>query len=136
VLKAEGICTESPSKEEAKKRLEYLSGGAGPAAIAYAQKSRFQQNMPPIAEARRLQLEAMKAKLGTRNAWLLPKDQWLAVHVSGPEYRVFLRQESVNPRTRRKESRDIFIFLINLWTNKAKVEKAPPPQAPPQKRNP
>jgi tetratricopeptide (TPR) repeat protein len=132
VMKAETNCTESLNREEAKKRLEYMSGGAGPAAIAYAQKSRFQQGMPPIADARRLQLEAMKAKLGPKNAWLLPKDIWLAVHVGGPEYRVFLRQESVNPRTRRKETQDIFIFLVNLWTNKAKVEKAPPPPPPPQ----
>ena len=132
VLKAEAICLESPTREEAVKRLGYISGGAGPAAITFAQKSRFQQGMPPIAEARRLQLEAMREKLGPKNAWLLPKDQWLAVHVGGPEYRVFLRQESVNPRTRRKEVQDVFIFLVNLWTGKAKVEKAPPPPPPPQ----
>ena len=132
VMKAEGICTESPNKEDARTRLNYLSGGAGPAAIAFAQRSRFQQNMPPIAEGRKIQLEALKAKLGRKNAWLLPKDQWLAVHVGGPEYRVFLRQESVNPRTRRPEAQDIFIFLINLWTSKAKVEKAPPAPLPVQ----
>ncbi len=132
VMKADAICTESPNREEAKKRLGYMSGSAGPEAIAYAQRSRFQQGMPPIAEARRLQLEALKARLGPKNAWLLPKDQWLAVHVGGPEYRVFLRQESVNPRTRRKETQDVFIFLVNLWTSKAKVEKAPPPPPPPQ----
>ncbi len=133
VLKAETSCTESPNREEARKRLGYLSGSAGPAAIAYAQRSRFQHNMPPIAEARRLQLEALKTRLGPKNAWLLPKDQWLAVHMGGPEYRVFLRQESVNPRTRKKEAQDVFIFLVNLWTNKAKVEKAPPPPPPPQR---
>lgn len=135
VMKAEGTCSESPNREEARKRLGYMSGSAGAAAIIYAQKSRFQQGMPPIGEARRLQMEAIKAKLGAKNAWLMPKDQWLAVHVGGPEYRVFLRQESYNPRTRRIETQDIFIFLINLWTNKAKVEKAPvppPPQPPTQ----
>lgn len=132
VMKAEDLCKESPSREEAKNRLGYLSGGAGNAAIAFAQRSRFQQGMPPIGEARKLQLEAMKAKLGKKNAWLLPKDQWLAVHVAGPEYRVFLRQESVNPRTRRQETQDVFIFVVNLWTGKAKVEKAPAPPPPPQ----
>ena len=132
VMKAEATCTESPNREEAKKRLDFMSGSAGAAAITYAQKSRFQQGMPPIGEARRLQLEAMRAKLGPKNSWLLPKDQWLAVHVGGPEYRVFLRQESFNPRTRRLDTQDIFIFLINLWTNKAKVEKAPLPPPPPQ----
>jgi hypothetical protein len=88
--------------------------------------------MPPIGEARKLQLEELKARLGKKNAWLLPKDQWLAVHLGGPEYRVFLRQESVNPRTRRSETQDVFIFLVNLWAGKAKVEKAPPPPLPPQ----
>ena len=136
VMAAEGVCFESPGKEEAKKRLAYMSGAAGPEAVTFAQKSRFQADMPPIGEARRQQLEALKARLGPANARLFPKDQWLAVHQTGPEYRVFLRQEMFNQRTRRKETRDIFVFLVNLWTGKAKVEKAPPappaPQAPQQ----
>ncbi|MCM2266974.1 MAG: zinc ribbon domain-containing protein [Elusimicrobiales bacterium] len=131
VMSADGVCFEAQSRDEAKKRLAYLSGTAGAAAIAFAQKSRFQQGMPPIAEARRQQLEAMKAKLGPQNAKYLPKDQWMAAHIKGPEYRVFLRQEILNPRTRRQETQDIFIFNVNLWSGKAKVEKAPPPPPPP-----
>ena len=131
VMKAETICAKTPSKDDAKKRLTYMSGSAGGAAIAFAQKSRFQQGQPPIGEARKLELEALKAKLGPKNARLLPKDQWLAVHVAGPEYRVFLRNESVNPQTRKTETQNLYIFLINLWNGKAKVEKAPPSATPP-----
>jgi hypothetical protein len=131
IMSADTICFENPSRGEAKKRLGYLSGTARAEAIAFAQKSRFQQGMPPIAEARRQQLEAMKAKLGPQNARFLPKDQWVAAHIKGPEYRVFLRQEILNPRTRRQETQDVFIFNVNLWSGKAKVEKAPPPPPPP-----
>jgi|GEM_PF-860899 len=130
VMKAETLCVTSPAKEDTKKRLAYMSGTAGNDAIAFAQKSRFQPNMPPIGEARRLQLETLKARLGPKNAKLLPKDQWLAVHVGGPEYRVFLRQDTYNPQTRKTDTQNIFVFLINLWTDKAKVEKAPAPPPP------
>ncbi|OGR77078.1 MAG: hypothetical protein A2X32_07285 [Elusimicrobia bacterium GWC2_64_44] len=136
VMTASSLCLQNPEKDDTRKRLNYMSGSAGPEAIAFAQKSRFQQGMPPIGEARRQQFEALKARAG-RNAKFLPKDAWLAVHVAGPEYRVFLREETYNPSTRKAETRDIFIFLINLWTSKAKVEKAPPapppPGAPPKK---
>ncbi|MDP2865599.1 MAG: hypothetical protein Q8O90_05090, partial [Elusimicrobiota bacterium] len=76
------------------------------------------------------QLETLKARLGPKNARLMPKDEWLAVHVAGPEYRVFLRQSVLNQQTRKTETRNVFVFLINLWTDKAKVEKAPAPQPP------
>ncbi|MBI5743384.1 MAG: zinc ribbon domain-containing protein [Elusimicrobia bacterium] len=139
IMSADGVCFEPTSKAEAKKRLNYLSGSALTEAVAFAQKSRFQQGMPPIGEARRQQLEAMKARLGPQNARFLPKDQWLAAHVKGPEYRVFLRQTVTNPRTHRQEVTDVFIFLVNLWSGKAKVEKAPPapppPGAPPARDN-
>jgi len=131
VMKADILCTEGLAKTDAKKRLLYLSGGAREEAVAFAQKSRFQPDMPPIGEARRRQLEALKARLGPKNAKMMPKDQWLAVHVGGPEYRVFLRQEGFNPQSGKTEAQNIFIFLINLWNGKAKVEKAPaPPPAP------
>jgi ribosomal protein S27E len=131
LMAAQGVCTENPSKDDVTKHLAYMSGSAMNDAITFAQRSHFQAGMPPIAEARRLQLEALKARLGPRNAKFLPKDNWMAVHVGGPEYRVFLRQEMVNPRTRKAETKDVFIFLVNLWTGKAKVEKAPPPPPPP-----
>ena len=136
IMKADGLCVVSPAKEDAKKRLGYMSGSAGKDAIAFAQKSRLQPGLPTLEESRRRQLESLKARLGPKNAKLLPKDEWLAVHVSGPEYRVFLRQSALNPQTRKTETRDIFVFLINLWTDKAKVEKAPapPPNGPPPGR--
>ncbi|OGR65421.1 MAG: hypothetical protein A2X31_10345 [Elusimicrobia bacterium GWB2_63_22] len=131
VMKADVLCTQGPAREDAKKRMLYLSGGAREEAVVFAQKSRFQPDMPPILETRRRQLEALKARLGAKNARMMPKDQWLAVHVGGPEYRVFLRQESFNPQANRTEAQNVYIFLINLWNGKAKVEKAPAPTPPP-----
>jgi hypothetical protein len=131
VMAASGVCVKSPAKEDSQKRLRYMSGSAGDDAIAFAHKSRFQQGMPPIGEARAQQLDELKRRLGPRNAKFLPKDQWLAVHVAGPEYRVFLRQTAPNLKTARSETKDIFIFLVNLWTGKGKVEKAPPAPPPP-----
>ena len=133
IMKADGLCVVNPAKEDAKKRLGYMSGSAGKDAIAFAQKSRLQPGMPTLEESRRRQLDTLKSRLGPKNAKLLPKDEWLAVHVRGPEYRVFLRQSVLNPQTRKTETRDIFVFLINLWTDKAKVEKAPaqPPNGQP-----
>ncbi|MHB0995588.1 MAG: double zinc ribbon domain-containing protein [Elusimicrobiales bacterium] len=124
IMKAEVLCSDN-QRGDAKKRLLYLSGGAGKEAVEFAQKSRFQPNMPPIAETRRRQIEALKARV--KNPKLLPKDQWLGVHVAGPEYRVFLRQEQFNPQTGRSEAQNVYVFLINLWSGKAKVEKAPAP---------
>lgn len=136
VMKAEVLCVDN-QRADAKKRLLYLSGGASKEAVEFAQKSRFQPNMPPIAEARRQQLEAIRARV--KNPKMLPRDQWLAVHVGGPEYRVFLRQEQFNPQSGRNEAQNVFVFLINLWSGKAKVEKAPapppPPGAPPRQAN-
>ncbi len=131
VMKADVLCTQGPARDDAKKRMLYLSGGAREEAMVFAQKSRFQPDMPPILETRRRQLEALRARLGAKNARMMPKDQWLAVHVGGPEYRVFLRQESFNPQTGRAEAQNIYIFLINLWNGKAKVEKAPAPTPAP-----
>lgn len=127
VMAASAVCSRSFEKDEAKKRLNYMSGSAGQLAVAFAQKSRFQPGQPPIAEARARALEDMKKRLGPKNVRLLPKDNWLAVHVAGPEYRVFLQEQAYNPASRKTETKDIYIFLINLWTNKARVEKGPQP---------
>ncbi|MDA8131985.1 MAG: zinc ribbon domain-containing protein [Elusimicrobia bacterium] len=125
LMDASSLCTQSPAKESTRTRLYYMSGSAGPAAVAFAQKSRFQPGQPPIGEARSKELADLKAKLGPRNARLLPKDQWMAVHVAGPEYRVFLRQEGINLRTKKSETQTLYTFLVNLWTGRATVEKAP-----------
>ncbi|MDP2866500.1 MAG: hypothetical protein Q8O90_09670, partial [Elusimicrobiota bacterium] len=48
IMKAEGLCVVSPAKEDARKRLGYMSGSAGKEAIAFAQKSRLQPGMPTL----------------------------------------------------------------------------------------
>lgn len=132
VVMAEKVCTENPARDDVKKRMLFMNGGAGSEAIEFAKKSRFQTGMPPIGEAIRRQQEEFKARLGEGNAAFLPQDRWLAEHIAGPEYRVIMRQETLSPSTKQKQTEDVFIFLVNLWTNKAKVEKAPPPPPPMQ----
>lgn len=131
VMAASEICTRSPSKEDAEKRLRYMSGSAGADAIAFVQNSRLKPGLPTIAETRARQLAALREHLGRAGARYLPRDQWLAVHVAGPNYRVYLRSETLDPRTRRRNTRDIYVFLVNLWTEKAEAEKLPPAPPPP-----
>ncbi len=126
VMAASEVCTAGPSKEDARKRLRYMSGAAGPDAIAFVQNSRLKPDGPTIAEMRGQQLAALRKRLGRARARYLPRDQWLAVHVAGPNYRVYLRSEALDPRTRRPQTMDIYVFLVNLWTEKAEAEKLPP----------
>ncbi|HNW45228.1 MAG TPA: hypothetical protein PKI19_12035, partial [Elusimicrobiales bacterium] len=97
----------------------------------FAKMSRLGPGMPPISAVRRRHLEEKAAKLGPKNARFMPKDTWVAVHLAGPEYRVYLRQEVLNPASRKKETSDVFVFFVNLWTRQGKVEKAPEPGALP-----
>ena len=121
VMRAESLCSGEPQKSDAKRKLRFMSGTAFDEAIDFAQKARYQGVQ--VGELRRQQLEQMKARVG--NSSKLPKDRWFSVHVAGPEYRVFLRQQVYNPATRKIDSDDIFIFWVNLWSNTGKVEKAP-----------
>lgn len=125
-MRAGEACTQSPSKEDAANRMRYMSGGASEDAIDFAKRSRLQPGMPSVSAVRRRQLDALAAKLGPKGARFMPKDQWIAVHLAGPEYRVFLKQEARNPVSKKTETTDIFVFLVNLWTRNGKVEKAPP----------
>ena len=125
LMEASSLCTQSPAKESTQTRLYYMSGSAGPAAVSFAQKSRFQNGADPIGEARKKALAAIKDRLGPKNAKFFPREDWMAVHAAGPEYRVFLRQEALNPRTRKTETQNLYIFLVNLWTGRATIEKAP-----------
>jgi len=131
IMRAGTACTQNPSKEDAAKRTLYMGGGGSEEAVAFAKMSRLGPGAPPITAVRRRHLEELAAKLGPKNAKYLPKDQWLAVHLSGPEYRVFLRQEALSPVSRKKEMTDVFVFSVNLWTRQGKVEKAPDPGATP-----
>jgi len=125
VMRAGTVCVQGPSRDDALKRQAYMSGAASNEAIDFAKRSRLQPGSPPVRSVRRRQLDALAAKLGAKGARYLPKDEWLAVHLSGPEYRVYLRQEVLDQATRKRETSDIFVFFVNLWTSKGKVEKAP-----------
>ena len=131
LMQAEKTCTRNPSKDDTAKRMVYMGGGATQEAIAFAKNSRLGPGAPPFGMVRRQNLEALEARLGPKNAKYLPRDLWLAVHLSGPEYRVFLRQEALNPATKKREMTDVFVFFVNLWTRQGKVEKAPTPGASP-----
>ncbi|MBI4655896.1 MAG: zinc ribbon domain-containing protein [Elusimicrobia bacterium] len=48
----------------------------------------------------------------------------LNMHVSGPEYRVILRQGIENKKTNQKKSTDLYSFRINLWTQSIYIESS------------
>ncbi|MBU2530283.1 MAG: hypothetical protein KKD35_04500, partial [Elusimicrobia bacterium] len=60
--------------------------------------------------------------LGKRRLHLLPQDKWSAIHIGGPEYRVFLREIKVNPLTKMKETKNLRIFRVNLWSHNIALE--------------
>ena len=122
-MKAGAVCEGEVNKKESAERLHYLNGDAKPEAIAFVQRSRFSPDQPPLLEARKRELSDLAAKLGPRKAKFLPKDTWLAAHISGPEYRVTLREETLRPGAGTAEIRDIMVFNVNLWTARAKIEK-------------
>lgn len=130
MLKAGGVCSGDAHKADVVNRLRFMNGEAGADAVSFAQRTAPGQDLPPFGELRRRELEAAAARLGTNNRKYMPKDSWTAAHVSGPEYRVVLRQEAVNMRTRQKEVRDIYIFMVNLWTGVIRLEQGvlPPRQ--------
>lgn len=126
-MKAGMVCEGEGNKKETAVRLRFLNGDAKPEAIAFAQHLRLSPNQTSIIESRWRALSALTAKLGHQKAKFLPKDSWLAAHISGPEYRVVLREESLKPGTKTKEIRDIMVFNVNLWTASAKIEKSRQP---------
>lgn len=125
IQRATEICKQSPSKEDAANRLRYMTGTAMEDAIDFAKRSRLQPGQPPVVALRKQQLDALAAKLGRKGARYLPLDQWTAVYISGPEYRVFLKQTALDPAAKKAVTSDVFVFLVNLWTKNGKIEKAP-----------
>ena len=123
MLKADGVCLVDASRADAVRRLRFLNGEARPDAVSFAQRTKPRPDLPPFGELRRQELGAIAARLGPRNASYMPKDNWIAAHLAGPEYRVVLRQEVLNSRTRQKEVKDVYTFTVNLWTDAIKLEQ-------------
>jgi tetratricopeptide (TPR) repeat protein len=126
VMRAVTVCTQSPAREDAARRRQFMSGEALEEAVDFARKTRLAPEAPPVAAARRRQVEALAAQLGPKGARLLPQDKWSAEHLVGPEYRVFLRAEATDKASQKRQISDIFVFTVNLWTRQGKVEKLDP----------
>ena len=122
--KSDGLCIDE-HKPEVQKKVRVLNGTAMQEAVDLVQKTRLKPDQPPLAELRRKELASVAAMLGTKNQKFLPADRWITAHIAGPEYRVVLRNEGLNPRTRQREIKDLYAFVVNLWTETIRLEKDP-----------
>ena len=123
MLKADDVCVDETNRAEVVRRMRFMNGDARAAAISFAQQTKSRADLPPFGELRRKELDAIAARLGPRNIRYMPKDEWVAAHLTGPEYRVVLRQESLNPRTRQKDFTNVYVFMVNLWTGVIRLEE-------------
>ena len=123
MLKADGVCFGDVNRVEFAKRMRFMNGDARAEAVSFAQRTEPRPDLPPFGELRRRELEAVAARLGPKKIKYMPKDSWIAAHLAGPEYRVVLRQEVLNPLTRQKEVEDVYVFMVNLWTGVIKLEQ-------------
>ncbi|MCK4935402.1 MAG: zinc ribbon domain-containing protein [Elusimicrobiales bacterium] len=121
ILMAQTICPPN-FQNDLKAFLSYLTGASKKEAIAFAQKSRFKANMPTILEQRKTEIANIAKRLGKRKRRFVPRDKWSAIHLKGPEYRVFLREIRINPLTKMKESKILRIFKVNLWSHGISLE--------------
>ncbi|MBI4803219.1 MAG: hypothetical protein HY796_11920 [Elusimicrobia bacterium] len=124
MLHADAVCPDA-NKAEVLKKTRVLNGAAMQEAVDFAQKTSLRPDLPPLGELRKKDFAELAAMLGPRNIKFMPKDNWITAHLSGPEYRVVLRQEGINPRTRQKDFKDLYMLVVNLWTGGIKIEKAP-----------
>ena len=73
---------------------------------------------------RKAQLDKMAKKMrraGKKTS--PPKDSWISAHLTGPVYRVILRQKRGRTAAgRRTASMDVYRLRVNLWTNSVKLE--------------
>jgi hypothetical protein len=129
MLKADGVCVDEPNRAEVARRMRFMNGDARAEAVSFAQRTKIRADLPPFMELRRAERESMAARLGPKNARYMPKDSWVAAHLTGPEYRVVLRQEGLNSRTRQRDLKNVYVFMVNLWTGVIRLEEgALPPQ--------
>lgn len=131
MLKADGVCAEEANRVEVARHMRFMNGDARADAISFAQRTKPRADLPPFGELRSKELDSISARLGPGKMRYMPKDNWLAAHIAGPEYRVVLRQESRNPRTRQKDVKNVYMFRVNLWTGVIRLEEGalPPQQA-------
>jgi hypothetical protein len=130
MLTADSACTDVTNSAEVVRRMWFLNGGARADAIAFAKRTKPRVDLPSFGELRRKELEAIAARLGPNDMEYMPKDEWVAAHLAGPEYRVILREGILNPRTWRKDVKNVYVFMVNLWTGVIKLEQGVVPSKP------
>ncbi|MEA3307274.1 MAG: hypothetical protein U9Q34_05780 [Elusimicrobiota bacterium] len=123
ILVAKTICPPN-FQGDLKMFLNYLTGKSKKEAITFAQKSKFKADLPTIFELRKIERANIAKRLGKRRRKYMPRDKWSAIHIQGPEYKVFLREIRINPLTRMKESKNLRIFRVNLWSHSIALENA------------
>ena len=133
MLKADGVCSDAANRAEVTRRMRFMNGDAREEAISFAQRTKPRADLPTFGELRNKELAS---RSGPKNARYTPKDDWVAAHLAGPEYRVVLREQSLNPRTRQKDLKNVYAFTVNMWTGVIRLEEGtlpPKPGAPVKK---
>lgn len=122
--KADGLCLDA-NGAEAQKKTRILNGTAMKEAVELVQKTPLKPGQPPFAEQRKKELAAVAEMLGSKNMKFMPIERWVTAHIAGPEYRLVLKQDGINPRSKQREIKDIYAFVVNLWTGAIRLEKDP-----------
>ena len=130
MLKADGVCMDETNRAEVRKRMQFINGDARAGAISFAQQTKPRADLPPFVELRRAELDSIASRLGPKNMRYMPKDNWVAAHLTGPEYRVVLRQEGLNPRTQQNELKNVYVFMVNMWTGVIRLKEGVLPPKP------
>ncbi len=136
MLKADGVCTDTANRTEVAKRMRFINGDAREDAISFAQRTKPRADLPTFSELRAKELASITVRTGPKNMRYMPKDNWVSAHIAGPEYRVVLRQEGLNPRTRQMDIKNVYVFTVNLWTGIIRLEEGtlPAKQGAPVKK--
>lgn len=115
---ATSVCPEGINRNEALKRLSYISGSALPEAISLAKNARLSPESPTLLEMRNSQLNLIDSKT---SKFFKYRDEWKASHIAGPEYDVVLLQQKIDRKGKKIEETEIYKIHVNLWTGSIKM---------------
>jgi len=106
-------CPQGINRNEALKRLSYISGSALSEAVSLARNARLSPERPTLLEMRNTQLDSINLKASKSFKY---RDEWIASHIGGPEYNVVLIQQKIDRKGRKVEENEIYKIYVNLWT--------------------
>ncbi|MDD2773832.1 MAG: hypothetical protein PHP45_09090 [Elusimicrobiales bacterium] len=119
-LAAQSDCRTPQSKDEAALYLRVLNGSAQDAAVQLAKNFRRSPSEPPLSQVWK---EKQTRSYKTLKLRKYPENKWLGIHLSGPFYRVVVRQEGGRDRANRPLAPlDLARFRVDAWLGTASPE--------------